>query len=106
MLANKKFVFEVSVEAVPHTEETCKEIYGGGYNPDFPISTHAGMLIGEVLKDAVCGCIRAEMKHLSSCKCEIKDMTETQRDYHRYLKKKTAVAEYVRDSLKFARMEG
>ena len=104
-MKNEKFVYEISVDAVPHNEKTCTEIFGGGYNPDFPINTHASELIGTVLQDAVIACIRAETRHLAECKCEIKDMTEAQKRFHDFLCKKTSIAEAVEKSLKFVRME-
>ena len=104
-LPTQKFVFEISVEAVPHTEETAKIVYGGGYNPDFPPETHASELVFHVLRDSVLMCLEAEMAHLIKCKCAIDQMNKEQREYHAFLEKKTRIAEAVQDSLKFSRVE-
>ena len=104
-LPTNRFTFEVSVIAAPHTEATRKIVFGGGYNSDYPIETHAVELIGTVLQDARTNCLVAEMKHLAKCNCEIERMTPEQRSYHEYLQNKTNIAEFVQNSLKFVRVE-
>jgi hypothetical protein len=104
-MKNKKFTFEISINAVPYNEETCKEIYGGGYDPDGREYSHASDLVFTVLNDAVCERIMAELDHLAKCKCEIKDMNESQQRFHKYLEEKTRIAKAVAKSYKFVRSE-
>lgn len=104
-MKNKKFTFEVSINAVPYNEETCKEIYGGGYDPDTPECSHASALVFIVLNDSLCSCLKAEMSHIMECKCDIEYMTTKQKIYHEYLQKKTRMAQAVVDSYKFVRSE-
>lgn len=105
-LKTKKFVFEISIDAVPHTPETAKEIYGSDYfNSDFGIQSHASELMYEVLKDALAHCMWLEIKHMVKCGCDPDEMNETDRNYHDYIQKKTRVVEEVIESYKFVRME-
>jgi hypothetical protein len=104
-MKTEKFVFEISIDAVPHTEATCNVVFGGGYNSDFPVETHAMDLIYTALKDSYCGCLMAEMKHMGKCKCEIEDMTPADKSYHKYLQKNTYHAKRIMESVKFVRVE-
>jgi len=104
-MKNKKFTFEISINAVPYNEETCKEIYGLGYNSDIPEEAHARELVSTVLNDAYCERLMAETAHFVECKCDSKDMDESQLRYHQYLKQKTRVAKAVLDSCKFVRSQ-
>jgi len=103
---SQKFVFEISIDAIPHTSETVEYVFGGKfYNPDFGIQTHASEKVFTVLNDALCGFLHAELKHLAECKCEVEDMNENQKRFYDYLHRKTKSAEVVRDSMKFVRSE-
>lgn len=104
-MRNKRFIFEISVKAVPHTKETAEEIYGkGAWDDKFPIHSHATDLVFAVFQGAYTGCLMAEMRHLGECVCEYKDMTPQQRRYHQYLMKKTRIAKQVMESMKFSKM--
>jgi hypothetical protein len=105
-LHNERFVFEISIDAVPHTKETSTEIYGeNSYNPDFGVESHAIDLVFTALNDGYCRCLRQESKHIVECKCDPEHMNEAQKQFHDYLEAKTRHAEAIRDSLKFVRME-
>ena len=106
-MKNEKFIFEISVDAVPHNKQTAEEIYGkGAYEPDkFGEESHAVDIISEVFKDSFTHSSMALMEHLAKCKCNPENMSEPDRQFYNYLKKKNRVAEAVWDSLKFSRME-
>jgi hypothetical protein len=102
----KKFVFEISIEDIPHTAETCEWALGSKYyNPDFGVHCHAIDSIFEVLKDAHCGAIEAKMRHLVECKCDTNGMSKKQKATMKFLKERVEIAKYVENSLKFVRME-
>ena len=105
-LKNKKFVFEISIDAVPHTKATAEEIYGkNAYNSDFGVESHAIQLVDHFLRHAVAECMMAEMEHTGKCKCDPKDMSESDRGYHEFLQLRTKHAEEIAGSLKFVRVE-
>jgi len=91
MSHNKKFVFEISIEAEPYNKETCD----GYYNPDFPEHTYASMEIGPFLQDCVVARIRDKMDALSE---------NNYKERKEYLDSKIKMAEAIRDSLKFVRV--
>jgi hypothetical protein len=104
-MKNKKFTFEISINEVPYNRKNAEYIYGGCYMPDFPEQSYASELVFTVLNDAVCERIMAELNHLAECKCETKDMNESQQRFHKYLKEKTRIAKAVAKSYKFVRSE-
>ena len=105
-MKSEKFIFEISVSAIPYNRETTEEIYGkGGYNEDIGVQSHAADIVFTALNDYVGYCIHQELEHLSKCGCDSKDMDEADARYYRYLKAKTKHAEEIRDSLKYIRNE-
>ena len=106
-IPTKRFVYEISIDAVLHNRETAKTIYdwdlpaGVDCTPNY----HASDLIGTFLQDAYISRLLAEIDYLEKCGCSVEDMTSDQRDAYYHLKKKTKMAEAIRDSLKYIRME-
>ncbi len=106
-LKNETFIFEISVEAVPHNKATAEEIYGkGAYESGkFGVESHASDLVSTVFQDASTHCQMNLIKHLAKCKCEPEQMSEPDRFYYNYLQRKADTAEAVWHSMKFIRVE-
>lgn len=104
-MKNKKFTFEISINTIPYNKSTCKELYGGEYNSDFPESALASEIVSCGLQESVCACLEAEIDHLVQCECDIKNMNERQQKFHEYLREKTRTAKAVAASYKFVRSE-
>lgn len=101
----EKFVFEISVDEIPHTKDTMKYALGATKFVDYGIQVHAAEIMLGVLRSGWMFCIQQEQNHLAECKCDTKDMTPAQKRFHKYLKEQTAHAKAVWDSLEFVRME-
>jgi hypothetical protein len=76
-MEKKKFVYEIAIEAIPHTADTVEEALGTDYfNPDFGIDVHASMELGELFKDAICQCLMIKLRAAASGEKHDKQLME------------------------------
>ncbi len=110
----KRFVFEVVVDDIPHTEDTVEYAFGEGayFNDDFPIYTHALEILGQALHDAVVSNLRwqthweVEKSNSPEVATEKGERTKASCEHMiQYHKAKEQQAEGIKNSIKFVRME-
>ena len=95
-MEKKRFVYEISIEDVPHTAETVQEALGTDYfNSDFGIDVHASMNLGELFQDAIGQCL---MLGLRAAGDENKQLME-------YEDKKFKLYCKIQDTMKLVRVE-
>jgi hypothetical protein len=102
-MKTKRFVFEISVEDIPFTEETYKQFLGEDayYNSDFPPETFVMQDIYDTFKDAL-----AQQLHFKMNALRKPDADEaTRKAYLKYCDKRLDFNEKIIETLKLVRIE-
>ena len=96
-LQNKKFVFEVTVDDIPHNADTVEHAFGEGawYNSDFPEHTHASEELHMMVQETLIYYLDKQLK------CAVKE-DEAEGKFYR---KKENVARGIQASIKFVKSE-
>ena len=98
-LKSKKFVYQITIEDLPHNADTIEHAYGEGavYSGDYPEDSHARDDVDQMFQDAILFCL--QMQTLSCKKSEDEISAEAQKQYREWLKSKEELYRKLQKSL-------
>ncbi len=100
----KTFKFEVSVESIPYSVDTVKELFGKGasYNSDYPENVLAQETILELMQDAIVSVLDSKISLMARSKIglDITKLTDSDKGLWDYLENKEAMYRKIKASVK------